>query len=121
VTLLVASLLTVLATSPSSAATDPCGPAGNKISCENSKPGSPASEWDIDGAGDDDIQGFATDISVNVGSRVDFKIDTSASAYSITIYRTGYYGGDGARKITTITPSAALPQRQPECITDVAT
>ncbi|WP_456695334.1 DUF4082 domain-containing protein [Aeromicrobium sp. P5_D10] len=120
-TLLLAGLLTALTTTSSSAAIDPCGASGNKISCENSKPGSPPSEWDIEGAGDEDIQGYATDISVNVGSRVDFKIDTSASAYSVTIYRTGYYGGAGARKITTVTPSATLPQRQPQCITDVST
>ncbi|MRK00840.1 DUF4082 domain-containing protein [Aeromicrobium sp. S22] len=119
--LLLAGLLTAVSSAPSSAAVDPCGPAGNKISCENSKPGSPPTEWDIEGAGDDDIQGFATDISVNVGSRVDFKIDTTARAYSVTIYRTGYYGGDGARKIATLTPSAALPQQQPACLTDVAT
>lgn len=118
---LLVTLLTALTTAQVSAAGDPCGPSGNKISCENSLPGSPQSEWDIDGAGDDDIQGFATDISVNVGSRVDFKIDTSASAYTVTIYRTGYYGGDGARRITTVTPSAPLPQNQPQCITDVAT
>ena len=119
--LLFAALLTAITTTPSTAAIDPCGIAGNKISCENSKPGSPQSEWDIEGAGDADIQGFATNISVNVGSKVDFKIDTSASAYSITIYRTGYYGGNGARKIATVSPSASLPQRQPQCITDVST
>ncbi|MCL3817862.1 DUF4082 domain-containing protein [Aeromicrobium wangtongii] len=118
---LFAGLVTAITGAPSSATDDPCGPSGNAISCENSKPGSPPSEWDIDGAGDDDIQGFATDISVNVGSRIDFKIDTTASAYSVTIYRTGYYDGDGARKITTITPSASLPQHQPSCITDATT
>lgn len=105
----------------SSTAKDPCGLSGNRISCENSKPGSPRDEWDIDGAGADSIQGFSSDISVNSGRRIDFKIDTSASAYSITIYRTGYYGGDGARKIATVAPTAPLPQRQPECITDVST
>lgn len=119
--LLLAALLTSVTTTSSSAAIDPCGLAGNKISCENSKLGSPPSEWDIEGAGDTDIQGFATDISVNVGSKVDFKIDTSASAYSVTIYRTGYYGGDGARKIATVSPSASLPQHQPQCITDLST
>ncbi|MET0447298.1 MAG: N,N-dimethylformamidase beta subunit family domain-containing protein, partial [Aeromicrobium sp.] len=119
--LLVSALLTVITTTSSEAAIDPCGSSGNKISCENSKPGTPQSEWDVEGAGDDDIQGFATDISVNVGSRVDFKIDTTASAYSVTIYRTGYYDGDGARQIATVTPSATLPQRQPQCITDVST
>ena len=33
----------------------------------------------------------------------------------------GYYAGNGARYITTITPSASLPQSQPACATDAAT
>ncbi len=33
----------------------------------------------------------------------------------------GYYGGDGARQIATVTPSATLPQTQPQCITDQTT
>ncbi|MDR7252406.1 hypothetical protein J2X46_001382 [Nocardioides sp. BE266] len=107
---------------PSSAnAADPCGPTGNKIACENSKPGTDPDIWDIWGAGDASIQGFATEISVNVGERIDFKIDTNASSYTIDIYRTGWYQGLGARKITSVTPSASLPQTQPNCITDVTT
>ncbi|MET1060833.1 MAG: N,N-dimethylformamidase beta subunit family domain-containing protein, partial [Nocardioides sp.] len=117
-----AALLVVPATTQSAlAADDPCGPTGNKIACENSKPGAPKSEWDIQGSGDASIQGFSTDISVNVGQRIDFKINTNASAYTIDIYRTGYYGGDGARKIASVTPSAPLPQTQPQCITDATT
>ena len=46
---------------------------------------------------------------------------TNASAYRIDIYRLGYYGGLGARKIATVTPSAALPQQQPACISEAAT
>ena len=109
------------ATRAAAATVDPCGPAGNPISCENSRPGTPKSVWDVQGAGDASIQGFATDISVDVGHTIDFKVDTDASDYSITIYRTGYYGGDGARQVATVTPSAALPQTQPQCITDVTT
>ena len=67
--LLTTGLATVAASGPASAAIDPCGAGGNKISCENSKPGTAPSVWDIDGAGDDGIQGFATDISVNVGQQ----------------------------------------------------
>jgi len=113
-------ILSLLIAAPARAAEE-CGPEDNAIVCENSKPGSPWTEWDIDGAGDDSIQGFAADISVNVGEPIDFKIDTDASAYSIDIYRTGWYNGLGARKITSISPSAQLPQTQPECLTDVAT
>lgn len=103
------------------ATTDSCSPEANAIVCENSKPGTPWQEWEIEGAGDASIQGFATDISVNVGERIDFKIDTDASAYTIDIYRTGWYQGLGARKITSIQPSASLPQSQNECLVDVST
>lgn len=121
-TLLAATLTVVAVAAPAGAAIDPCGAGGNKISCENSKPGTPASVWDDGyGAGSDAIQGFATQISTNLGGRVDFKIKTAARAYSITVYRTGWYGGDGARQIATVTPSAPLPQVQPACMTEAAT
>jgi hypothetical protein len=46
----------------------------------------------ISGVGDLSIQGFATDISVNKGSTIHFKIDVNpATTYSIKIYRLGYY------------------------------
>ena len=98
-----------------------CGANINPIVCENSKPGTDPSVWDIQGAGDASIQGFATDISVNVGNKIDFKIDTNASSYKIDIYRTGFYQGLGARYITSVTPSAHLPQTQPQCISDATT
>jgi hypothetical protein len=100
----------------------PCmPPAPNAIVCENSKPGSPESEWDIDGVGDASIQGFATEISVNRGETVRFKIDTPAHGYRLDIYRLGYYGGLGARFITTVDPFAPLPQDQPSCLTNAST
>ncbi|MFD6176668.1 MULTISPECIES: DUF4082 domain-containing protein [unclassified Isoptericola] len=103
------------------AAGDPCTTGGNPIVCENSKPGTDPDEWEISGAGDSSIQGFATDISVDGGDRIDFKIDTDARAYTIDVYRTGWYQGLGARHITSIPLDVALPQRQPECMNDVTT
>ena len=52
------------------------------------------------------------------GREYQFKIETTATAYTIEIYRLGYYQGNGARKIATVTPSATLPQNQPACATD---
>ena len=98
-----------------------CGPAWaqNEIVAENALPGSPQSEWDVAGAGDPSIQGFATDISVDQGETVFFKIDTPATAYHLDIYRMGYYGGMGARKVAgPIAPTATLPGSQPACLTD---
>ena len=100
----------------------PCdAPITNPITCENTKPGNPSSEWDVSGAGDQSIQGFATDISVNRGSTADFKINTDAASYHLDIYRMGYYGGMGARLVATVAPTATLPQPQPACLTDGAT
>jgi Domain of unknown function (DUF4082)/Bacterial Ig-like domain/Bacterial Ig domain len=100
----------------------PGGPcAANTITAENCLTGNPASEWDISGAGDATIQGFATQISVNRGGSVSFKVDTNATNYRFDIYRLGYYGGLGARKIATFNPSASLPQNQPDCLTQPAT
>ena len=90
----------------------------NAIACENLLPGNPQSEWDISGAGDPTIQGFATDISVNRGETVHFKINTTRHAYRLDIYRLGYYGGHGARKVATIRRRSPLPQAQPACLTD---
>ena len=44
--------------------------AQNGIVNENALPGNPSTEWDISGAGDLSIQGFATEISVDQGQTV---------------------------------------------------
>jgi hypothetical protein len=95
--------------------------AANPIVCENSKQGNPPSQWDISGAGDPSIQGFATEISVNQGQAIYFKVNTDASAYRIDIYRMGYYGGQGARLVASVLPSVTLPQSQPACLSDAST
>ena len=92
------------------------GAGPNAISGENAKPGSPPSEWDS--YEDDRIEGFATDISVNAGQAVSFKVATDATAYRIRIYRMGWYQGLGARRVAEILPSVPLPQRQPAPLTD---
>lgn len=93
----------------------------NNIVTENALTGNPSSQWDIVGAGDLSIQGFATDISVNKGQTVHFKIKTNASAYTINIYRIGYYQGNGARLQGPGVITATLPQTQPSDLYDVAT
>ncbi|MDQ1535508.1 MAG: large repetitive protein, partial [Actinomycetota bacterium] len=123
--MLIAALSIVLSglpvTSRIAAAVDQCAAPANDIVRENCLPGAPASEWDVSGAGDSSIQGFATQFSVNVGATVRFKVDTDAAAYAIDIYRVGYYGGSGARHVATVSPSATLPQTQPACVNDSAT
>jgi len=92
------------------------------IAQENQLPGTPQSTWDISGAGDTTLQGFATDISVDVGQTVSFKItDTTLGSYHIEIYRLGYYQGDGARLVTTIASGSVTKTNQPAGIVDSTT
>src|SRR3954468_11118734 len=100
---------------------DACRRPANAIVAENCKPGNPSTEWDVNGSGDPRIQGYATDISANVGETIAFKIKSDSKAYRIDLYRLGYYGGMGARHVASTKPSVPLPQRQPECLSDAQT
>jgi hypothetical protein len=95
-------------------------PVANEIACENSKTGADPSTWQIDGAGDENLQGYGTSMSVNKGETISFKIKSTTSAYHIDILRLGWYGGDGARLIEGgLTPTGT--STQPACNTYSAT
>ena len=102
------------AESASSGGLGPCG--SNPVVCENQLPGTPQAEWDVEGKGDATIQGYATPFSTVGGGTVRFKVDTDSADYRLEIYRLGWYQGLGARLVTTVLPSAPLPQDQPDCI-----
>jgi hypothetical protein len=111
--------LTGLFASSPAAASASCG---NPVQCENQLPGDPPSDWQVSGAGDATIQGYATSMSVNVGQTESFKINTPSPAYHLDILRLGYYGGNGARMIASnIKPTATLPQTQPACVDQAST
>ena len=99
----------------------PAAPAraacANPVVCENQLPGTPQSTWDVSDYSTS-IQGFSDPFSVNVGNAINFKIESPATSYAIDIYRMGYYGGDGARKIISITPNISVSQNQPVCSTN---
>ena len=102
---------------PSVVAATPCDAPANAIVAENCLPG--ATDLNLSTPNDVSIQGFASPISVNQGDTVNFKIKTDSPLYHIDIYRLGYYGGAGARKIT---QSDITPARlQPDCLTDATT
>ena len=96
--------------------TDACASPANPVVAENCLPGTPASQWDISGIGDPGLQGFATEMSVQRGQTIEFKVDTRASSYRIELYRLGYYQGLGARRVDTVQPHVTLPQIQPACL-----
>ena len=89
----------------------------NAIVLENLKQGTPESEWMI-GLSDPTIEGFAAQFTINHGNTVDFKINTDSLNYRIDIYRLGYYGGDGARKVATINKNLTTAQTQPTPLFD---
>lgn len=93
----------------------------NPIVAENSLPGNPKSEWDVAGEGNTNLQGFATDISYDPGQTVDFKIKTTSRNYRLDIYRMGYYGGNGARKVANFTVTRSQAQSQPNCLPNSTT
>ncbi|GGS39675.1 DUF4082 domain-containing protein [Streptomyces griseoviridis] len=86
------------------AAADPCGADSNPIVCENSKAGTPKSEWFAANAYGE-IGGFTTKESVQAGETLRFKIQ-SPVPYRVEIYRLGWYGGDGARLMSTAAQAA---------------
>ena len=105
---------------PTIGTTPPECPAKSPVALENELKGAPAAEWDINGAGDPSIQGFATEMSVAAGESTDFKVRTDALSYRMDVYRMGYYGGAGARLVETIN-ATKLPAKQPECLFEAAT
>jgi hypothetical protein len=109
-----------LPTDPPAATTAPTDPAANPIVQENQLPGNPSSEWQVN-ADSTNIEGFTSDISVDHGQTLNLKIDTNSTNYRIDIYRLGYYGGNGARKVATLqhqNPSAPI---QPDPFVDTTT
>lgn len=87
--------------------------ADNVIVLENQRTDGVMSQsyWDVPHS--KQIEGFATQISVNVGDTVDFKINVNGNAgsdYNVEIFRLGYYGGEGARKVSGWTNDSATVQ-----------
>ncbi|WP_247776480.1 DUF4082 domain-containing protein [Bradyrhizobium sp. CW1] len=96
-------------------------PPTNPIVLENQKPGTPKSVWQIQPGDNSHLtQGFATAISTNVGGTVQFKINnlTGNPNYRVDLYRLGYYGGDGARLVTSLQHQAAAAVVQPAPLSD---
>jgi len=95
--------------------------SGNPVVMENCFPGKRG--WGVRSGAQvraGGIEGYATAQSINKGQSVDLKVNSSDSTtFNIEIYRTGYYGGKGARLMSTMrdVPGTA----QTGCTTDDAT
>lgn len=94
--------------------------AANPIFLENQKTGT--RNWQITNlAENNEIAGYATATSVNLGGSLPIKVSlTTSGTYQIDVYRLGYYGGMGGRFIKGSGSLSGITQ--PECqVTNSAT
>ncbi len=91
----------------------------NPIVRENKKPGS--ADWQLTRVRYDKsqqrtalIEGYCSRQSLKAGEKLDIMVSTSPqSSYKLDIYRTGYYGGLGARLVKSIGPLKGKKQERP--------
>lgn len=70
----------------------------NRIQRENRQPGTTA--WQLTNPADNrQIEGYASLTSVPIGGNIDLFVNTQDSSYTLTIFRMGWYGGKGGRKV----------------------
>ena len=70
----------------------------NKIQRENLQPSTTA--WQLTNpAVNREIEGYASLTSVPVGGNIDLFVNTQDPTYSLTVFRMGWYGGKGGRKV----------------------
>lgn len=115
-----APLAAATATSGAATLAAPAATAQNPIVLENQKQGALPSQWQMNGPGSTNIEGYSQ-ISVNVGQTVNFRINTNSTHYRIDIYRLGYYGGNGARLVTSIDHTGASGVNQPNPVVNPTT
>ena len=85
---------------------------------ENLKQGS--REWRfLNPASNREIEGSASATSINRGESIQFFISTSDPSWTAEVFRLGWYGGDGGRKVLTGIERAG--KRQEEPVTDPTT
>lgn len=79
-------------------ATAVCVYAQNPTQLENSKPGSP--DWQLTNpAMSHEIEGYASLTSVNRGGQISLFVNTIDPTFTIDVFRMGWYGGAGARRM----------------------
>jgi hypothetical protein len=84
----------------------------NVIQAENAKPGTPF--WRLTApSATPTVEGYASHTSVNRGETIRFFVSSAAPSYTLSIYRMGWYGGQGARLMSSQT-LAGVKQPTPE-------
>lgn len=120
---LAASLAGVVGVEPLVAQTTPPGAAGEStpITRENARPG--ATDWQLtyvriepaSGYRAPGIEGYCSRQSLAAGETLEFMVSADPPCrFTIDLFRMGYYGGRGARHLTTLGPFDGAPQTVPE-------
>jgi hypothetical protein len=83
------------------------------IQIENAKPGT--TEWTLTNPGliSGIIEWYASLASVNRGGQIEFFVNTAEPLYTMDIFRMGYYGGLGGRRMLSPISRQGLVQPQP--------
>lgn len=110
----------VMAAATPGASSAPARAPSNVIRAENALPG--ALDWQLtrvrlnrtQGVRAPAVEGYCSRQSVHAGDALDFHVSaTPASRVQLEIFRTGYYGGRGARLMSTLGPFRVAPQPVP--------
>ncbi|MDQ6782691.1 MAG: hypothetical protein M3063_04460 [Actinomycetota bacterium] len=90
----------------------PQGVLSTWVQAENAKPGN--ASWAITKpANNHQIEGYADQVSIDVGGHVGLHVSTPAPTFTVQAFRMGYYGGTQARLVWT---SPTVPAKhQPSC------
>jgi N,N-dimethylformamidase beta subunit-like protein len=106
---MVMAMLLLVAPGSSSSALEPTATQANRVQRENAHRGN--SGWAVAPAPQDAIQGYASQVSVLPGRRIEFHVATGARRrYRVVIYRLGWYGGAGGRRVACL-PSCRRDRR----------
>lgn len=90
----------------------------NPIIEENQRPGT--RQWDLtDSAREREIEGYASATSVAAGQSISLLVSTRDPRFRVSIYRLGWYGGDGGRLVSD--PIERNGRVQPDPVTDGST
>ena len=83
----------------------------NAIRAENALPGT--TSWFIDTPRQDEIEGYADDVSYLPGDTATLYVNSHGDPFSYTVYRMGYYAGLGGREVATGSVDENAPQPDP--------
>jgi hypothetical protein len=101
----------------------PCTYNRYTIAAENARPGKSAvATHPVATSGTEQVEGFADRVSATCGQVVTLRVrvNDGSSSWQAQLFRMGYYGGTGARLVTTFVPYATHPQPAPFIVSQLA-